>query len=886
MASEDLLTKRGKKGRFHLKSYHQDLSGKNKQAKEVMFKVASNITTANPKSVGQAMDYISRNGERFDEEFISPEDEFGNKLNQDELKKLQEKWEKEFSEEKRKDSRVMTHFVLSIDEKPTEENLKKFETATRDFLQERLGDEGYRYMFVIHKHNDKAHAHILVNNNNEITKKKLRTNKEWFLESRIMAKEKLIEQGFNYKATLKQDRKRHVEMEKETVEQKKEEEQKLQGEILVEHGKAPYQFDEDNKDSYYVKLSNDAVIWGVGLKDALEKADAGIGDRINLESKGTETVQVQDKDGKTISAERVAWAAEITETADEIAQKKEQREEQGNDQGKVKPTEKSTVSDWFDAQLKKVARNDAHYQTLLEWKAILTEARQSHIEKAEVSKVRNQIIALDRYSRNASSPEALSKVIRDAGLTHEDIRKARERVDKRKEHQDRKLEYRIRATARDLLKAEIGIELSPDMTPEKKAEMLAVIEKTKKQIDPKNTVNFYGMKQKLIEEANYSPQLDKYLKEIGKVNRAESVTDKNIYRLFRQTPEDKLSPAEQQVFKRERDKTLDALEEKGHPARGMLKRWQEMEKISRRAKALEAEQNQPGLSPNDEQKLINAMRERLEKVAHSKRDQIRVSKSLDAAQKALDKRTESERGPLQANVFKQLAGLKSFDKKQEENKEQLAKRQLFAMTKAYLGMKQAFDTLSVSEKASLAKPMAKLETELVARGADLQHVRTRQSISMQIENSHTTMKEVLAMTRPTIKQIDDVIKQTAETKELLKESSYTVTEQRASNQGLNLTRENAIQMRQARESEFKENLRKLEKLHDNAVRLSKTNDNSPTARFAIKKQLESLQKQFDALSKELNRDIQLVGGTRSQFNFKRDLDNKAKVFGQSRGYER
>jgi len=875
MASEDLLTKKGKRGRFALKSYHMDISGKsNTKAKEVVFKVASNITNANPKSVSQAMDYISRNGERFDEEYISPEDEFGNQLNQEELKKIQEAWGKEFAEEKRKNSRVMTHFVLSIEEKPTEKNLKKFENATRDFLQERFGEEGFRYMFVIHKHNDKAHAHILVNNNNLITKKKLRTNKEWFLETRIMAKEKLIEQGFNYKATLKQDRVRQKDIGKEISKEEKKEQAK--GQILVEHGTAPYQFDDDNKESYYVKLSNDAVIWGVGLEQAISEGDAKIGDRVDINSIGKKAVKVTDKDGKDIVATRMEWKVEVTET-------KEQIEENSIPK---KLTEKSNASDWFDAQLKKVARNDEHYQSLLEWKQIIVEAKNKHIEKSQANQARRDIIALDRYSRNASSQENFQKVIRQAGLTKKDIDKAREKVKKRGEHRDRKLDYQIKATAKDLVRAEIGVELSADISPAQKVEMLEAIENTKRHIDPQNKINYYGIKQQLLVEANYSSQLDKYLQEIRKINRTENVTDKNIYRLFRQTPDNKLSGGEKTLFQREREKTLTALEEKGFPATQMFKRWQELEKISQKAKELTQEDNKAVPSIQETQKLLNAMRERLDKVSHSKRDHIRVSKSLDAAQKHLDGRSDSERGVLQANIFKQTASIKTLDKKVENKQDDLAKRQLFAMTKAYLSMKQSFDQLSTPEKASLEKPLAKLETALVERGADLQQVRTQRSISMQIENNHLKMKEVLSMQRPSLEQLNSVIKQTSETKEQFKESSFTVSEKRKINQELNLTKEAAIKIRTDREAEFSNNVKKLDKLYKNAVKLNDTKDNSPTAQFAIKKQLESLQKQFESLRKEINRDIQFVGGIRAQFNFNRDLDTKAKVFGQSRGFER
>nr|AKN37582.1 hypothetical protein [Vibrio sp. FF_291] len=874
MELEDLLTRKGKKGRFSVKSYHRDVT--NNKAKEVIFKVASNITNSNPKSVGQAMDYITRNGERYEEEFISPENELGNKLSQEEMKVLQEQWEKEFAEDKRENSRLMTHFILSIDEKPTDKNIQKFETATRDFLQERLGNDGYRYMFVIHKHNDKAHAHILVNNYNELTKKKLRTNKQWFLESRILAKEKLIEQGFNYKATLRQDRKRQKKLDKEISKEQDKKTEEAKGHILMEHDAAPYQFDGDNKMNYFVKLSNDSYIWGINLERAIKESDAKVGDRIDITSPGTETVE--DKDGNIIKTERVNWVIKVTETKEQIEEKQEREEN--------RTTEKSQPRDWFDAMLRKIARNDEHYQTLLEWKNILVEAQKKQIEKSEANQARNQIIALERYSRNAGSQEAFHKVIRKAGLTHEDILRAREKVKKRRVHQDRKLELQIRSTARDLVKAEIGIELSPDMTPQEKAEMLEVIENTKRQIDPKNIINFYGIKQQLIKEANYSQQFDRYLKELRKVNRSEAPTEKSIYRLFRQTPEERLNQAEKVMFQRERDKTFDVLESKGFPVRSMFRKWQEMEKITNRAKELSTEGKESGLSPYEEQKLINAMRERLEKVAQTMRDKIRVGKSLDAAQRQLDARNPTERKPIEVEIFKQLASLRAVDNKKSEGKEQLANRQLFAMSKTYLTLVNKVKELEHPEQQSVKENLARLEHGLIERGVSLKTAKSKRAITLGIEKSQRNFEETIKMNRPTIDQLREVLTASEKNKSELKQSDLTVTQQRKTNQELNFTRNEVTAMIVAREAEFQANLKKLREFGKRVDTLNKTKDPSPTARFAIRKEIEGIAKKFDLVAKEVRKDIALAGDVRSQFKITREINDMSKSFGQSRGFDR
>ena len=85
---------------------------------------------------------------------------------------------------------------------------------------------------------------------------------------------------------------------------------------LVEHGKAPYEHDPQNRGSYYVTLQTDAgskrTIWGVDLERAMRETAPKIGDRIGLEHSGSETVRLPD--GRT--AERHSWTVR---SADELA---------------------------------------------------------------------------------------------------------------------------------------------------------------------------------------------------------------------------------------------------------------------------------------------------------------------------------------------------------------------------------------------------------------------------------------------------------------------------------------------------------------------------------------------------------------------------------------
>jgi hypothetical protein len=172
--------------------------------KELVFKVASNIKHS---SANIAIQYITRGGEKHGEDkFISPENEQGDKLTREESRLLSRDWSDEFKKDTRINSRKMTHFILSIDVNKNSKTTRDFENATREYLKERFGDDGFRYVFVIHNDTNKPHAHILVNNFNLETGKKLAIDKEWLMESRLIAKRHLDNHNLKQDATSKKDR--------------------------------------------------------------------------------------------------------------------------------------------------------------------------------------------------------------------------------------------------------------------------------------------------------------------------------------------------------------------------------------------------------------------------------------------------------------------------------------------------------------------------------------------------------------------------------------------------------------------------------------------------------------------------------------------------------
>ena len=82
---------------------------------------------------------------------------------------------------------------------------------------------------------------------------------------------------------------------------------------IEEHGTAPYEFNKENKQSYYIKLKlpNNQVktVWGVALQSAIEEKKVSVGDSISLTNAGKKEVEVpvdiKDDNGKVIGTETI-----------------------------------------------------------------------------------------------------------------------------------------------------------------------------------------------------------------------------------------------------------------------------------------------------------------------------------------------------------------------------------------------------------------------------------------------------------------------------------------------------------------------------------------------------------------------------------------------------
>ncbi|EJE4183748.1 hypothetical protein M3890_004665 [Vibrio parahaemolyticus] len=82
---------------------------------------------------------------------------------------------------------------------------------------------------------------------------------------------------------------------------------------LIDHGKAPYEHNPDNRKSYYVTLENEdgkkTTTWGIDLERAVKESDAKTGDHVELENQGRKPVTVskdiKDDNGKVIDTQEI-----------------------------------------------------------------------------------------------------------------------------------------------------------------------------------------------------------------------------------------------------------------------------------------------------------------------------------------------------------------------------------------------------------------------------------------------------------------------------------------------------------------------------------------------------------------------------------------------------
>ena len=154
------------------------------------------------KDTGEIEENITPEAQNFYTE--SGEELKGNEVAKDVYKEWAKDWRKKGSG--RGEQRHTTHILLSANVPPTAYNSPRVLVAAEQTLRENFGDEGFRYIFVLHKDTENAHVHAVINNYNDRTKLKLRQDRHDLLRVRDSFAVNLKDKGLSHIATLRRDR--------------------------------------------------------------------------------------------------------------------------------------------------------------------------------------------------------------------------------------------------------------------------------------------------------------------------------------------------------------------------------------------------------------------------------------------------------------------------------------------------------------------------------------------------------------------------------------------------------------------------------------------------------------------------------------------------------
>lgn len=183
-------------------SYIKDAQSKAPQA---IFKVTS---FAKGASVRRVMEYITRTDR--DEIGIPAENEDGTQLHgKDDVQAIYEEWANDFERKKpgrKNEPRHATHIVLSAKTDNSDKSVRQVHAAASEFLRKEFGDQGFQYVFVVHKDTENPHVHVVIKNKNLVLNKKLRIGKAELFELRQEFAKSLQEQGLEAISTLRRDR--------------------------------------------------------------------------------------------------------------------------------------------------------------------------------------------------------------------------------------------------------------------------------------------------------------------------------------------------------------------------------------------------------------------------------------------------------------------------------------------------------------------------------------------------------------------------------------------------------------------------------------------------------------------------------------------------------
>lgn len=134
-------------------------------SKQVMIKTLSNLDKVGARN---ALEYVIKNS---NDDFALCDDGSLKKVDE-----LMNEWGQDFSN--KKNAKEVWHLSFGIDEKHSELNLEILKESVQEVMEKNFFE--YKYALVIHSHQNRPHAHILINKNNKFNKKKLHLKKDEF----------------------------------------------------------------------------------------------------------------------------------------------------------------------------------------------------------------------------------------------------------------------------------------------------------------------------------------------------------------------------------------------------------------------------------------------------------------------------------------------------------------------------------------------------------------------------------------------------------------------------------------------------------------------------------------------------------------------------------
>lgn len=248
-------------------------STKSNRGSKVVVKITGG--SKDSKSAGRHLDYISRNNE------LNVYDKNGDIIDFDELKMNSEMII--MADRSRSDAKKTVNIMFSTEGKNDPESLKK---AVLETAKENL--DGYEYYLALHEDTENTHCHLVVYSKSLEGKKRFSLRKSKLNSIKKSYSENLNKNGIrsyfeSHSDKFSNNKAKNLHSFKERI---------VQEFKVVDHGIAPYKFQDGANKSYFLFLENKNGVkkqhWSWGLKRELEINNVKNGDYIKLKKMGVD----------------------------------------------------------------------------------------------------------------------------------------------------------------------------------------------------------------------------------------------------------------------------------------------------------------------------------------------------------------------------------------------------------------------------------------------------------------------------------------------------------------------------------------------------------------------------------------------------------------------